>query len=99
MNDASWVRERTEGAPGPLTDCVRRLAGDVREGGLVNGLLAGARVALEQAVNGPPGRGTAGDLLAADALVTLALLAVAEQEPDRLAVAARSIRREHVATR
>jgi len=47
-------------------------------------LAAAARAALDQALASSGGRAVALDLLAADALVTLALLAQAEQAPQRL---------------
>jgi len=43
-----------------------------------------ATAALEEAGRQPEGRGAALDLLAADALVTLALLAQAEADPSQL---------------
>ncbi len=47
-------------------------------------LAAAATVALNQAARQPEGRRAALDLLAADALVTLALLAQAEADPSKL---------------
>jgi hypothetical protein len=47
-------------------------------------LAAAARAALDQALASSGGRAVALDLLAADALVTLALLAQVEQAPERL---------------
>ena len=41
-------------------------------------------MALDAAAQQPEGRGAALDLLAADALITLALLAQAERDPSRL---------------
>jgi hypothetical protein len=41
-------------------------------------------MALDAAAQQPEGRGAALDLLAADALITLALLAQAESDPSRL---------------
>ena len=47
-------------------------------------LAAAATMALDAVARQPEGRGAALDLLAADALITLALLAQAESEPSRL---------------
>lgn len=47
-------------------------------------LAAAGRRALEQVVAHPGDRSVALDLLAADALITLALLAQAERHPERL---------------
>lgn len=47
-------------------------------------LALAATAALDEAVRRPEGRGAALDLLAADALITLALLAQAEADPSRL---------------
>jgi hypothetical protein len=47
-------------------------------------LAAAGRLALEQVVARPGDRSVALDLLAADALITLALLAEAQRRPERL---------------
>jgi hypothetical protein len=47
-------------------------------------LAAAATAALDAATGQPEGRAAALDLLAADALITLALLAQAESDPSRL---------------
>jgi len=47
-------------------------------------LASAATLALDAAAQQPEGRGAALDLLAADALITLALLAQAESDPARL---------------
>jgi len=47
-------------------------------------LASAATAALDEVARQPEGRGAALDLLAADALVTLALLAQAEADPSRL---------------
>ena len=47
-------------------------------------LAEAGRAALEQVVNHPGDRSVALDLLAADALITLALLAQAQGAPERL---------------
>ncbi len=60
-------------------------------------MIAGARRALTQALAHPADRSAALDLLAGDALVTLALLAQAETAPEDLGTFARTLLRpEHL---
>jgi hypothetical protein len=89
--DRVWLEARLEDAPPALRDAVLR-AWEAASGGegvtarcveAACALLADERVALE--------RGRAFDLLAADALVTLACEAAAETAPDRLAEIARAL--------
>jgi len=51
---------------------------------IAESLAAAGRRALERVVSHPGDRSVALDLLAADALITLALLAEAERRPERL---------------
>lgn len=64
-----------------LTESTELEAGDLTPAGLA----AAGRRALEQVLVHPGDRTVALDLLAADALVTLALLAQAQRDPGRLA--------------
>lgn len=54
-------------------------------------LASAATAALDEVTRQPEGRGAALDLLAADALVTLALLAQAETDPSQLRAFATSL--------
>ena len=88
VNGRDWLERRTGDAPPVLRDRVRQWAGD--PGGetedVAKDLAEAGRRALDHVVfGGMAGRQVALDLLAADALVTLALLAQAEQDPSRLA--------------
>lgn len=59
-------------------------AGSADAAGLPESLARAGRRALERVVAHPGDRSVALDLLAADALITLALLAQAERAPERL---------------
>lgn len=82
--DLTWLDVRTSQAPSALRTRVRQYAEVAGEPGLPVGLAAAARSALDQVLSHPGDRSVALDLLAADALITLALLAQAEAAPDRL---------------
>lgn len=88
-----WLRVRTDGAPEVLRarvdDWVRAVPPDSSGADLL--VRAGA-AALGAAVGEPGDRSVALDLLAADALVTLALLHQAEHDAGELAAMARRIR-------
>ena len=89
-----WLRERTDGAPERLRTRVLRYAAEVEAMGGPSEVLAAAGVrALEYVTSHSVGREVALDLLAADALVTLALLSVAEEDPTRLSEFAQSLLR------
>lgn len=88
VNARDWLEQRTGDAPPVLRDRVRQWAGDStgEADNIAEGLAEAGRRALAHVVSdGTAGRQVALDLLAADALVTLALLAQAEQDPSRLA--------------
>jgi hypothetical protein len=82
---AGWLERHTGRAPDALGARVRdqALAGDAAEP-LPAALASAALAALDRVVVHPGDRSAALDLLAADALVTLALLAQAERAPDDL---------------
>ena len=82
--DLTWLDIRTSQAPSALRSRVRQYAEVAGGPGLPAALASAARSALDQVVSRPGDRSVALDLLAADALITLALLAQAEAAPDRL---------------
>lgn len=79
-----WFADRTAGAPPVL----RQRAGEYFDGAdaapLADRLVAASEAALRAAIGHGESRAAALDLLAADALVTLALLAAAEDGVDHL---------------
>jgi hypothetical protein len=91
--DPAWLVAQLEGAPQELAARAREFV--AVSGGAVDPatLAAAGRRALDQAVRSAPDRRAALDLLAADALVTLALAAAVETMPDRLAEFASALRR------
>ena len=79
-----WLDRRTSQAPPALRTRVREYALDA-SGDSLSTLLAGAgQAALTRVLSHAGDRSAALDLLAADALITLALRAQAEQAPERL---------------
>jgi hypothetical protein len=77
---SAWLERRTAGAPEALRDRVSHYVAAVPPGSSIAASLAQAgSTALSCALEQPNDRSAALDLLAADALVTLALLAQAEQ--------------------
>lgn len=80
----SWLREQSLGAPDALRERVMAYVAD-RSGPLPERLGAAARAALDAVLAHPGDRSVALDLLAADALVTLALKAQATSDPHELA--------------
>jgi hypothetical protein len=88
---ALWLEEHTARAPEALRTRVTQLALGVEESALPETLAAAGLTALRGVLAHPGDRSAALDLLAADALVTLALLAQAEHRPDRLDEFATSI--------
>jgi len=87
--DLDWVVNRTEGAPDALRDKVLEYLGGADTRSPDDLALAGNR-ALRDSLGRDPGRDAALELLCADALITLALLAQAETDPaglDRFAAA------------
>ncbi len=81
---SAWLDRHTGKAPAALRDRVREHACAAGPGPLPDVLAEAGRVALQQVVNHPGDRSVALDLLAADALITLALLAQAQAAPGRL---------------
>ena len=80
-HSAAWFESRTADAPVPLRTRMREL---VAHEWSAEGLAAGAERGLARAVAEPGDRSVALDLLAADGLVTLALLHRAEHHPEQL---------------
>ena len=88
-----WLAARTDGAPAAL--CERVLAWAARtdpQQPLPMRLADAGQAALEAVIHSGQDRSVALDLLAADALVTLALLAQADREPGALQEFAHRIR-------
>ena len=100
-----WLDRHLASAPAVLAARVRHYAGATSAGatsadGNVAGTLARAGQAALGIVLAHPGdRSAALDLLAADALITLALVAAAETAPDGLGEFADSLLRMHLPSR
>jgi hypothetical protein len=95
--DAGWFAARTAAAPELLRARAEEYFRQTRaESGVARLEVAGAR-ALEAAIDAGQNRAAALDLLAADALITLALLAQAEDEPATLGLLARGLRLRAIA--
>lgn len=91
-----WLERHTVRAPEALRERAAEYAAALPPGPSIAELLAQAgSTALDRALEQPNDRSAALDLLAADALVTLALLAQAEQEPASLATFAAAIVQAH----
>jgi hypothetical protein len=87
-----WLDRHTAAAPPALRARVREHALAVRTDEPLPAVLALAgREALERVVTHPGDRSVALDLLAADALITLALLAQAREAPGELGTFADSV--------
>jgi len=88
-----WLARHTSQAPTALLGRVREYvlaaSGSTRAGALA----AAGQSALARVLSHPGDRSAALDLLAADALITLALQAVAEDAPERLEEFATSVLR------
>jgi hypothetical protein len=82
--DADWVDRHTTAAPPALRARVRQYLSTTVEEPLPTQLAAAADSALSRVLTHPGDRSVALDLLAADALITLALLAQAQTAPDQL---------------
>jgi hypothetical protein len=93
---SDWLDRHTGKAPGALADCVRRHVQAVGDSGSEAEILARAsRRALRFVAAHPEGgRPIALDLLAADALITLALQAQAQVAPGGLEDFASSLLRD-----
>jgi hypothetical protein len=89
---ADWLDRRTADAPAALRARVREHALAAPSTGPLPAALARAgHQALDGVVSHPGDRSVALDLLAADALITLALLAQAERAPEELGAFATSV--------
>lgn len=87
----AWLEQHTARAPEALRRQVAGYAAAAGGAGVADGLAEAGRAALRRALEQGDDRSAALDLLAADALVTLALLARAEQHPEGLAAFARDM--------
>ena len=95
--DPGWFAARTAAAPEMLRARAEEYFRRTQAGsGAARLEVAGAR-ALEAAIEAGQNRAAALDLLAADALITLALLAQAEDEPATLGILARGLRLRAIA--
>jgi hypothetical protein len=81
---ADWLDQHTSQAPSALRARVRDYALQASGTSLPRVLACAGQAALDQVLSHPGDRSAALDLLAADALITLALLAQAETNPHRL---------------
>jgi hypothetical protein len=87
-----WLDRHTARAPAALRARVREFACS-GAGTPPEALASAGQAALDRVLSHPGDRSAALDLLAADALITLALLAQAEIAPDRLEEFATSVLR------
>lgn len=81
---SAWLDRHTGEAPAALRARVREHALAAAAGPLPTALAEAGGAALDRVVDHPGDRSVALDLLAADALITLALLAQAQAAPERL---------------
>jgi hypothetical protein len=88
-----WLERHSTRGPSMLRSRVREFALSSAGGDLAQALATAGQTALERVLTHPGDRSAALDLLAADALITLALLAQAETAPDRLEEFATSVLR------
>jgi hypothetical protein len=93
MVSDDWLDRHTSQAPTALGGRVREYALAAAGSTLANALAAAGEAALACVVSHPGDRSAALDLLAADALITLALQAQAEDAPERLEEFATSVLR------
>jgi hypothetical protein len=82
--DGDWLERHTRQAPTALRTRVYQYAGEASGPTLPSALASAAYTALDRVLTQPGDRATALDLLAADALITLALLAQAQAAPEYL---------------
>ena len=95
--DLTWLAERTAAAPDVLRAHAEAYVRGVTDAdGVPQLAIAGSR-ALAAAIAAGRDRAAALDLLAADALITLALLAQAERDPAELGAVARAVRLRAIA--
>lgn len=88
-----WLATRTHGAPDALLERVEEHLAAVPEGALGERLALAGELALRASIRSGSGREGALDLLAADALITLALLESAGRDPGELGLTAERLRR------
>jgi hypothetical protein len=86
-----WLDRHTSQAPTALRARVEHYAHASSDPSLPENLVTAGQMALERALSHPADRSAALDLLAADALITLALLVQSETAPERLEELAVSI--------
>ncbi len=84
MVPGDWLDQHISRAPSALRDRVGEYALAATGSNRVSALAAAAQAALERVLSHAGDRSAALDLLAADALITLALHAQAEAAPERL---------------
>jgi hypothetical protein len=82
--DADWVDQHTSHGPAALRARVQHYFQASTSSTLPERLAGAAQAALAHVLSHSGDRSAALDLLSADALITLALLAQAEQAPDQL---------------
>jgi hypothetical protein len=82
--DGDWLDQRTSQGPAALRLRVHEYARVATGATLAEALAVAAQAALAHVLSHPGDRSVALDLLAADALITLALLAQAENAPQDL---------------
>jgi hypothetical protein len=88
----AWVEARTERAPAALRDRIQQHVRAIAPGqGAAADLARAAHHSLAGILAAPGDRTVALDLLAADGLITLALLRQAEDDPASLVTFARSL--------
>jgi len=98
MTAADWLARSASGAPAELVDRASAWLARTEQAGSASEQLARAgRAALQAAIDSTEGRPAAADLLAADALVTLALEARAAEDPAGLGAFAARVRRDGAA--
>ena len=88
-----WLDQHTSQGPAALRSRVELYARAAEGSSVPERLAAASCAALDQVLSHPGDRSIALDLLAADALITLALLAQAEQAPEQLEAFAESVLR------
>ena len=90
--DAAWFVAASEGAPAVLRTRAAYFLDHATGDDLPGRLASAGQSALANATSTRPDRATALDLLAADSLITLALLAASQQQPGALGVIAAALR-------
>jgi len=90
---AEWLERHSSHAPAALRERVKEFALSASGPSPAHALASAGHAALERVLSHPGDRSAALDLLAADALITLALVAQAETAADRLDEFATSVLR------